>query len=125
MKISNYKIKKSQGDMETHHVFLDTLAHSKEEGLGLTEKKFEVPLGKHLIYILFGFFLLGCIVLFGKVFYLQIINGRQLYSQSENNKGRLGLIPAERGIMYDRKGVKLVLNAPDFDLVCDKRDFLD
>ncbi len=124
MDFNRYKLKKSQGDIETHHVFLDTLAHSKEEELGITEKKFEVPLSNSMIYILFGFFFLFSIILFSKTFYLQIINGNQLYIASENNKGKINLIPAARGIIYDAKGTKLVLNAPDFNLVCDKRSFL-
>ncbi len=40
MDINKYKIKKSNADIETHHVFLDTLAHSKEEEMGIFEKKF-------------------------------------------------------------------------------------
>ena len=61
-----YKIKNSNVDIEPHEVFLDKLAHSKEEELGLTEKKFEVPLKETISYILFGIFLLLAIILFSK-----------------------------------------------------------
>lgn len=125
MDIQKYKIKKSEGDLETHHVFLDKLASQKERELGISEKKLEVPLSKSAIYLLFGLFFLSTLILFGKTFYLQVIKGSELYAQSENNKGRLGLIPAQRGVMYDKNYTRLVLNAPDFDLVCDKRAFLD
>ena len=120
-----YKIKKSEGDIETHHIFLDTLAHQREEELGISEKKFEVPLSKQMIYLFFGFFVVAASILFFKTGYLQIINGNQLYRTSENNKGRIDLVSSERGIMYDSKGQKLVLNSPDFDLTCDKRNFSD
>src|SRR3989344_1073116 len=123
-KINQYRLNQSGGDLETHHVFLDTLAHSKERQLGISEKKFEVPLSRPLIYLLFCFFILCAFILFGKTFYLQVFKGEQLYAQSQNNRGRLGLIPAERGIIYDKNYIKLVANAPDFDLLCDKRAFL-
>ncbi len=123
MNINKFKVKKSEADIETHHIFLDTLAHSKEEELGITEKKFEVPLGKHLLYLLFGFFLLSALILFAKTFYLEILNGKKLAVAAENNKGKIGLLPAERGIIYDKNGKKLVINSPDFNLVCDKRNF--
>ncbi len=118
-----YKIKESGGDIETHHVFLDKLAKSKEEESGISEKKFEVPLNKKIIYVLFGFFFFLTVILFSKTFYLQIINGKQLYIISENNKGRVDLIRPERGIIYDKNLKKLVLNSPAYDLVCDKRNF--
>ncbi len=123
MPISRLKIKQSEGDLETHHVFLDTLANQKEQELGISERKFEVPLSKNAIYSLFLFFTLFCAVFFTKTFYLQMIEGKQLYAMSENNKGRVNLTAPKRGIIYDSKGVKLVLNSPDFNLVCDKRSF--
>ena len=51
-----YRIKNLNVDIEPHEVFLDKLAQSKEEELGLSEKKFEVPLKGVISYILFGFF---------------------------------------------------------------------
>ena len=123
MNLDKFKIKRATGDLETHHVFLDTLAHTKEQELGISEKKFEVPLSKHIIYFLFAFFLLCVIVLFSKAFYLQVVDGKRLYIVSENNKGKINWISPPRGIIYDSNGKKLVLNAPDFDLVCDKRNF--
>ncbi len=123
MNTDKYKIKKSSGDIETHHVFLDTFAHSKEEELGISEKKFEVPLNKAMIYFLFALFFLSTMVLFGKAFYLQIIDGRQLNILNNNNKGSIDLQTPERGIIYDSDGNKLVLNAPDYDFVCDEKNF--
>lgn len=122
--LEKYKIKRAAEELETHHVFLDALAHSREEAMGITEKKFEVPLGASTIYLLFGFFFVCSLILFSKTFYLQVIDGKQLYIASENNKGKINLIPAPRGIIYDSNGVKLVLNSPDFNLVCDKRNFI-
>jgi len=124
MDIGKYNIKKSEGDIETHHIFLDTLAHQREEESGISEKKFEVKIKERLIYIMFGAFFLLALVLFSKTFYLQTVEGQKLYTQSQNNKGRISLITPERGIIYDSKGKKLVSNYPAYDLVCDKRNFV-
>ncbi|KKS11217.1 MAG: Penicillin-binding protein 2 [Candidatus Daviesbacteria bacterium GW2011_GWB1_41_5] len=123
MSFNKYKIKKSYGDIETHEVFLDKLAKTKEEELGISEKKLEVPLKEKISYILLGIFLLLAISLFLKTFYFQIVEGKKLYIASENNKGLATLVIPERGIIYDSNLKKLVSNSPAFDLVCDRRYF--
>jgi len=119
-----YKIKRSFGNIETHEVFLDKLAKVREEELGISEKKLEVPLQEKISYILMLFFLIIALIFISKTFYLQIINGKKLYTAAENNKGNESLILAERGIIYDSNMKKLVSNSPAYDLVCDKRFFL-
>ncbi|MBI3631480.1 MAG: penicillin-binding protein 2 [Candidatus Staskawiczbacteria bacterium] len=116
-----YKVKNSAGNIETHEVFLDDLAKRKEEELGLSEKKLEVPLKEKIIYALFAIFLLLTSSLFVKTFYLQVIEGKKLSISAQNNKGRISLVRPERGIIYDRNLKKLVSNSPVFDLVCDRR----
>ncbi|MDO8530358.1 MAG: penicillin-binding protein 2 [bacterium] len=125
MKFSNkYKIKESIGDIETHEVFMDSLAHVKEEQLGISEKKFEVKIKEKIIYAMFGLFFLLAAFLFSKTFYFQVFQGKELSAISESNKARLSLIKPERGIIYDKNLTKLVLNSPAFDLVCDKRNYI-
>lgn len=121
--INKYKIKHFKGNIEPHEVFLDKLAKSKEEESGFSEKKLEVPLKEKTSYILLGIFLLFSLILFFKIFYLQIIEGKKFYTMAENNKSRLTLIIPERGIVYDKNLKKIVSNYPAFDLVCDKRQF--
>ena len=118
-----YKINKSFGDIETHEVFLDKLAKVREENLGISEKKLEVPLQERISYILMLCFLIIALIFISKTYYLQIINGKKLYTAAENNKGSENLILPERGIIYDSNMTKLVSNSPAFDLVCDKRAF--
>jgi penicillin-binding protein 2 len=120
---NRYKIKRSATDIEPHEIFLDGLARDKEEELGITEKKFEVPLKEKISYVILGIFLLSAFILFSKTFFLQVVEGRDYYAASQNNKGRVSLIIPERGIIYDKNLKKLVSNSPAFDLVCDKRDF--
>jgi len=118
-----YRIKESYGNIETHEVFLDSLAHVKEEELGLTEKKFEVAIKPKVILALFGFFLIGAAVLFGRVFYFQVPEGKKLAALAESNKANISLVRPERGIIYDSAMQQLVFNSPAYDLVCDKRNF--
>jgi penicillin-binding protein 2 len=118
-----YKIKKSIFDIEPHEVFLDKLAQTKEEELGLSGKKFEVPLKEKISYILLGIFFIVAVILFAKVFYFQIFEGKKLYTVAENNKSSTNLVVPTRGIIYDKNMKKLVLNSPAYDLICDRAQF--
>lgn len=57
-------------------------------------------------FIFFGIF--G--VLLVSLVKLQVINGEELRSQSENNQVRVDSITADRGVIFDRNGKKLVEN---------------
>jgi len=118
-----YKVNYIGGDIEPHEVFLDKMAKEKEEDLGLSERKFEVPLKEKISYVLLGIFLLCAITLFWQTFYFQVIQGKKLYNAAQNNKGGITLIAPERGIIYDKNLKKLVSNSPAFDLICDKLQF--
>ncbi|MBI1866139.1 MAG: penicillin-binding protein 2 [Candidatus Staskawiczbacteria bacterium] len=119
----NYRVKSSGGNIETHEVFLDNLAKKKEEELGISEKRLEVPLKERIIYAIFIVFLLLVLTFFSKTFYLQVVEGKRFFTYAQNNKGRISLIRPERGIIYDRNLKKLVSNSPVFDLICDRRNF--
>lgn len=118
-----YRLKNAGADIEPHEVFLDRLAQDKEEELGISEKKFEVPLKEKIAYVLFFIFGVLALVLFSKVFYFQVVEGKKLFIAAENNKGSATLIVPERGIIYDINMKKLVSNSPAFDLVCEKSKF--
>lgn len=114
-----YRIKESYGSVETHEVFMDTLAQAKEEELGISEKRFEVKIKEKIIYAIFGLFFIFALGLFSKTAYLQTVEGSALYAVSENNKGTITLLRPQRGIIYDAHLRKLVANAPAYDLLCD------
>lgn len=59
------------------------------------------------------------IVLVGRSFYLQIVQGHTFLSTAENNRVTALAIPAPRGVMYDRAGKALVENVATTDLVVD------
>lgn len=123
MSFGKYKIRESIGDVETHEVFLDTLAKNKEEEFGLTEKRLEVKIKERIILVIFGIFLLIVTVFFGKTLYLQVWQGKKMAAAAQGNKGKMSLIRPERGIVYDSNFKKLITNSPAYDLVCDKRNF--
>ena len=76
--VKKYRIKNLNFDIEPHEVFLDKLEHSREEELGLSEKKFEVPLKERIAYVLFGIFFVAAVILFLRVYYFQILIGPKM-----------------------------------------------
>ncbi len=62
------------------------------------------------------------LVLCSRLFYLQVVEGREYYRLSENNCIRLQGIDAPRGLIHDRNGKLLVDNRPSFDLSIVLRD---
>ncbi len=66
--------------------------------------------------------IIGLVLIFSRVFYLQIINGDYYRSLAEGNRVRLTPIPAERGIIYDRFNRELTQNIPSFSLAIIPQD---
>jgi len=56
------------------------------------------------------------LLLFIRLFYLQVIHGEELRRLSENNCIRLQSTDPSRGMIFDRNGMMLVDNRPAFDL---------
>ncbi len=123
MSIRNYKLNRGSGDIEPHEVFLDTLARVKEDEIGISERRFEVPLRAKAAYVILGVFFFFALVLLSKVFYLQAVEGKHIAVEAENNKGSSNIIMPSRGIVYDKNFKTLVLNAPAYDFVCSRSHF--
>lgn len=122
--LKNKKVKiSSREEIEPQEIFLDSLAKKREEELDISEKKFEVPLSRKITKGFYLCFLLLILIFFIKTFYLQVVENKELSLLAQENKTRILLKRAERGIIYDKDGNQLVFNQPSFDLVCDKRDF--
>lgn len=58
----------------------------------------------------------GLSLLFARTAYLQVINGDYYGALAESNRIRREPIPADRGVIYDRNGTKLVYNVPAFNV---------
>ena len=66
-----------------------------------------------IISLIFTFCLL---ILLGRLFYLQIIQGNHWSQLAEGNRIKTEIIKANRGIIYDQQGQILVKNIPNFSL---------
>jgi penicillin-binding protein 2 len=55
--------------------------------------------------------------LFGRLFFLQVVDGERYTYLSENNRIRLKKVPGTRGMVLDRRGQLLVDSRPSFDLL--------
>jgi penicillin-binding protein 2 len=67
-------------------------------------------------YIIQGFFLLVCLILLSKLFYIQVASDKYFLSAESNVLRRIYTFPA-RGVIFDRKGKVLVQNEPVYDLM--------
>lgn len=78
--------------------------------------------GRRLI-VFFIIIIVGLVLLLGRALYLQVWKGDYYLSVAERNRIRIYHLPAPRGIIYDRNGVPLVKNVPDFSVFIIPADF--
>ncbi|MFA6474611.1 MAG: penicillin-binding protein 2 [Patescibacteria group bacterium] len=55
-----------------------------------------------------------CIVLLGRLVWLQVLHGSDYRAQADANRSQIITIPAARGLIYDVTGLPLVKNEPNF-----------
>jgi len=60
-----------------------------------------------------------------RLIYLQIVSYEKLKTLSDNNRIRIVRVFANRGMIFDRKGVLIVKNAPSYNLTILKEDVSD
>jgi len=65
--------------------------------------------------ILYALVILGCVLIAGRLWVLQIMQGSELRQFSERNRVKETKLPAPRGLFLDREGRVLVDNLPGFD----------
>lgn len=69
------------------------------------------------IYIFYGLLLVSFLLLIGRLFELQIILGGKYRALAEENRIKKEIIPAPRGMIYDRHDKPLVKNKPIYRLM--------
>lgn len=109
-----FKRKYRDYEIAPDEIFLDTANISNldtQQFEGVIEK----PISIKTLYFLGGFLIVVLIIFFGKLFYLQIIEGENFLTRSEDN--RLQSIPlfAERGVIYDRNNNEIAWNTESSD----------
>jgi len=67
-------------------------------------------------YTIQGLFILVCLILMAKLFYIQVGSDKYFISAESNVLKKIYTFPA-RGIIYDRNGKVLVQNEPVYDLI--------
>ena len=81
------------------------------------EGMIEKPIAKKIYAGTAVFFALIATIFILKIFFLQIIDGDEYLSKSENNRLNTALIFQERGVIYDRNGEELAWNGPSFRII--------
>jgi penicillin-binding protein 2 len=95
----------------------EILLDKKAEEMGEDQlAKLEWPLASIFVKGLLVFCSVLMVIIFSRIFYLQIVKGSYYKDLADNNKTRHYVINAPRGIIYDRYGEPLVLNSPSFSL---------
>jgi len=120
VRFAKFKIKKFGKEIEPQEVLLDSLAQKREKVLGISEKRLENPISQKVIRGFFIVFLALIFILFGRTFQFQVLQADTLRALAEENKFTVGLIKAERGVIYDKDFNRLVSNKPSFDLLLQK-----
>ncbi len=108
-------------------LFIRNLVHPSRHGreiddavLTITEEeaaRLEWPLSKGWFRVIWWISVLVLMILAGRVFTLNTVQGEKYQSMAERNSLRTLSISAPRGIIYDRAGQALVQNIPTLDLV--------
>ena len=68
------------------------------------------------IAVLYFFIILTYLIVFLRLWDLQVLKGDYFFELSENNRIKIQQIPAQRGYIYDRFGNILANNVPSFDV---------
>jgi len=119
-KLKKYRIDiQKKEDIEAEEIFLDAKVLDSEE----KKDKLEKPIESRNFFFLFFLIIIGLILLWVKIGYLQIIKGEYYSQLAQKNSSKTDWQPAPRGIIYDHKNRPLVYNFSQFNLVIDLLDF--
>lgn len=99
------------------HAFSDHVTHEKS-GRRYGSNNFSSYGFSKLIPFLLIILLAGILV--GRLLYIEVFQGAYYKKLSNQNRTRITIIPAGRGVILDRKGRALVANSPAFKLVEEK-----
>jgi len=98
--------------VEFDEIFMDA-SNLPSFNQGRMEGKLELPLARRNIFIVGLIFLVVAGVFYYQLFKLQVLAGAEYRAQSDRNRIDVGVIIAERGVIYDRQGEMLAWNESD------------
>lgn len=106
--------KASKPEVAFEEILLDS-SNLPSFNQGRLEGKMELPIAKRNIAIVAVVFGLVALWFLSKLFMLQVIEGADFRSISENNSINRATHIAERGVIFDRNGEMIAWNEPDED----------
>ncbi|OGI14098.1 MAG: penicillin-binding protein 2 [Candidatus Moranbacteria bacterium RIFCSPHIGHO2_01_FULL_54_31] len=112
-------IKKNQYTVEKRGMEIDDAVLTVTAG---DAAKIEWPLNRSVIRFFWWIIVIALATLAFRVAYLNIIKGAEYRAAAERNSLRQLVIPAPRGIIYDRFGTPLVYNTPSLDAILTPAD---
>lgn len=112
--VTKDKSLKKHSQMESYSLFqrMGEEWHGKNEN-GTSLKRL---ISDRRVMFFFGIFIFIILILFGRLAWLQIFQGKYYLSVAEGNRIRIEEIKADRGLIFDNHGEQLVENLPDFYL---------
>lgn len=116
--------RRSYSDIAPDEIFLDS-SNLPSFDKHQFEGRMERPIGKASVIGLGIVLIVFALILLGKMWSLQIMQGEAFAEQSENNRLDHSIIFAERGLIYDRQGEMLAWNLPREDEFFARRTFTD
>ena len=84
---------------------------TKPRRINLEEKEFGKRIGSKIEILLFGVVFIVLTILSLRLFQLTVVLGEQNREKSDNNRIKLNVIKAPRGVIYDRNGMPLTRNS--------------
>lgn len=105
--------KRNKPGMEYDEILLDSINVSSFNQ-GRLEGKMELPLVRRNVYSIGGLFIMIALWFLYQLFTLQVTEGAEFRQTSESNRIQEGVIIAERGVVYDRRGELLAWNEEDY-----------
>ncbi len=115
-KISEYRIKKSSGNEPE---FEESITFGVEKNGKTVRNEEKINQRTRIASLVIGVLVLTLIL---QSFRLQVIERNKFAALAENNRLKETIIPADRGVIYDRNNIVLVKNKPIFDLVAIPRE---
>lgn len=100
-------------EIDPEDIFLDSSNRAQLDATQF-EGRIERPVAHGAVVSVGAVFVLAALVVAGKAFHLQIIDGNAYADISRNNRLERDIIFASRGVVTDRNGIELAWNEPSF-----------
>ncbi len=105
-----FRRRRHSAEIQPDEIFIDS-SNLPSFDTDQFEGRIERPIPRRSLYFLYAFFVLVALVLAGRAWSLEVIQGTAYAALSETNRLSNDYIFADRGIILDRNGVQLAYNS--------------